>query len=64
MKMLNSVFFFFWFRSPSISTIRDIDPKLPAARPSLEGYPLSDGEWPGGDRYVSRDLDVDQSAGV
>ncbi|XP_037538276.1 phosphatidate phosphatase LPIN2 [Nematolebias whitei] len=38
-------------RSPSISTIRDIDPKLPAARPSLEGYPLSDGEWPLGDSH-------------
>ncbi|XP_017266514.1 phosphatidate phosphatase LPIN2 isoform X2 [Kryptolebias marmoratus] len=38
-------------RSPSISTIRDIDPKLPAARPSLEGYPLSDSEWPAGDGH-------------
>ncbi|XP_053186404.1 phosphatidate phosphatase LPIN2 isoform X1 [Scomber japonicus] len=32
-------------RSPSVTTIRDIDPKLPAARHSIDGYPLSDGEW-------------------
>ncbi|KAM3604793.1 uncharacterized protein V6R79_016236 [Siganus canaliculatus] len=38
-------------RSPSVSTIRDIDPKLPAARHSLEGYPLSDGDWPGDDSH-------------
>uniref|UniRef100_A0A8C6NT90 phosphatidate phosphatase n=1 Tax=Nothobranchius furzeri TaxID=105023 RepID=A0A8C6NT90_NOTFU len=38
-------------RSPSVTTIRDIDPKLPAARPNLEGYPLSDGEWPLGDGH-------------
>lgn len=40
------------FRSPSITTMRDIDPKLPAARRSLDGYPLSDGDWPSNDRYV------------
>uniref|UniRef100_A0A669DV96 phosphatidate phosphatase n=1 Tax=Oreochromis niloticus TaxID=8128 RepID=A0A669DV96_ORENI len=33
-------------RSPSVTTVRDIDPKLPAARHSLDGYPLSDGDWP------------------
>uniref|UniRef100_H3DMS4 phosphatidate phosphatase n=1 Tax=Tetraodon nigroviridis TaxID=99883 RepID=H3DMS4_TETNG len=33
-------------RSPSVSTIRDIDPKLPTARGSMDGYPLSDGDWP------------------
>lgn len=32
-------------RSPSVTTVRDIDPKLPAARHNLDGYPLSDGEW-------------------
>lgn len=40
------------FRSPSVTTMRDIDPKLPAARPSLDGYPLSDGDWPADDRYM------------
>uniref|UniRef100_A0A3B5ME51 phosphatidate phosphatase n=1 Tax=Xiphophorus couchianus TaxID=32473 RepID=A0A3B5ME51_9TELE len=38
-------------RSPSTSTIRDIDPKLPTVRHNLEGYPLSDGEWPSGDSH-------------
>uniref|UniRef100_A0A3Q3K5T4 phosphatidate phosphatase n=1 Tax=Monopterus albus TaxID=43700 RepID=A0A3Q3K5T4_MONAL len=37
------------FRSPSATTIRDIDPKLPAARHSLDGYPLSDGDLPADD---------------
>lgn len=40
------------FRSPSVTTVRDIDPKLPAARHSLDGYPMSDGDWPAGDGYV------------
>lgn len=40
------------FRSPSVTTMRDIDPKLPAARPNLDGYPLSDGDWPADDRYI------------
>uniref|UniRef100_A0A3Q2CNQ6 phosphatidate phosphatase n=1 Tax=Cyprinodon variegatus TaxID=28743 RepID=A0A3Q2CNQ6_CYPVA len=30
----------------------DIDPKLPTTRHNLEGYPLSDGEWPLGDGYA------------
>ncbi|XP_032421647.1 phosphatidate phosphatase LPIN2 isoform X1 [Xiphophorus hellerii] len=38
-------------RSPSTSTIRDIDPKLPTVRHNLEGYPLSDSEWPSGDSH-------------
>ncbi|XP_047225441.1 phosphatidate phosphatase LPIN2 isoform X2 [Girardinichthys multiradiatus] len=38
-------------RSPSTSTIRDIDPKLPTARHNLQGYPLSDSEWPSGDGH-------------
>lgn len=40
------------FRSPSVTTVRDIDPKLPAARHNLDGYPLSDGDWPPDDRHV------------
>lgn len=40
------------FRSPSVTTVRDVDPKLPAARHNLDGYPLSDGDWPPDDRYV------------
>lgn len=40
-------------RSPSITTMRDIDPKLPAARHNPDGYPMSDGDWPSNDRYVS-----------
>uniref|UniRef100_A0A3Q3RG74 phosphatidate phosphatase n=2 Tax=Mastacembelus armatus TaxID=205130 RepID=A0A3Q3RG74_9TELE len=38
-------------RSPSVTTIRDIDPKLPAARHNLDGYPLSDGDWPAEDSH-------------
>nr|XP_046264906.1 phosphatidate phosphatase LPIN2 isoform X2 [Scatophagus argus] len=38
-------------RSPSVTTMRDIDPKLPAARHNLEGYPLSDGDWPADDSH-------------
>uniref|UniRef100_A0A669CL62 phosphatidate phosphatase n=1 Tax=Oreochromis niloticus TaxID=8128 RepID=A0A669CL62_ORENI len=38
-------------RSPSVTTVRDIDPKLPAARHSLDGYPLSDGDWPASDGH-------------
>uniref|UniRef100_A0AAX7SL08 phosphatidate phosphatase n=1 Tax=Astatotilapia calliptera TaxID=8154 RepID=A0AAX7SL08_ASTCA len=41
-------------RSPSVTTVRDIDPKLPAARHSLDGYPMSDGDWPAGDGYHRR----------
>uniref|UniRef100_A0A4W6F380 phosphatidate phosphatase n=1 Tax=Lates calcarifer TaxID=8187 RepID=A0A4W6F380_LATCA len=39
-------------RSPSVTTMRDIDPKLPAARHNLDGYPMSDGDWPADDRYA------------
>uniref|UniRef100_UPI0037E85C07 phosphatidate phosphatase LPIN2 isoform X2 n=1 Tax=Semicossyphus pulcher TaxID=241346 RepID=UPI0037E85C07 len=38
-------------RSPSVTTMRDIDPKLPAARHNLDGYPLSDGDWPADDSH-------------
>nr|XP_020490866.1 phosphatidate phosphatase LPIN2-like isoform X2 [Labrus bergylta] len=38
-------------RSPSVSTMRDIDPKLPAARHNVDGYPLSDGDWPADDSH-------------
>ncbi|KAE8290746.1 Phosphatidate phosphatase LPIN2 [Larimichthys crocea] len=38
-------------RSPSVTTTRDIDPKLPAARHNLDGYPLSDGDWRADDSH-------------
>ncbi|GAA6230131.1 phosphatidate phosphatase LPIN2-like isoform X2 [Lates japonicus] len=38
-------------RSPSVTTMRDIDPKLPAARHNLDGYPMSDGDWPADDSH-------------
>ncbi|XP_045909003.1 phosphatidate phosphatase LPIN2 isoform X3 [Micropterus dolomieu] len=38
-------------RSPSATTMRDVDPKLPAARHNLDGYPLSDGDWPADDSH-------------
>ncbi|XP_049455166.1 phosphatidate phosphatase LPIN2 isoform X2 [Epinephelus fuscoguttatus] len=38
-------------RSPSVTTMRDIDPKLPAARHNLDGYPMSDGDWPANDSH-------------
>ncbi|XP_075953760.1 phosphatidate phosphatase LPIN2 isoform X1 [Anarhichas minor] len=38
-------------RSPSVATMRDIDPKLPAARHNLDGYPLSDGDWLSNDSH-------------
>ncbi|XP_035025636.1 phosphatidate phosphatase LPIN2 isoform X1 [Hippoglossus stenolepis] len=37
-------------RSPSVTTMRDIDPKLPAARHSLDSYSMSDGDWRSDDR--------------
>uniref|UniRef100_H2TLW0 phosphatidate phosphatase n=1 Tax=Takifugu rubripes TaxID=31033 RepID=H2TLW0_TAKRU len=39
-------------RSPSVSTLRDVDPKLPTARNNLDGYPLSDGDWPTDEGYA------------
>ncbi|KAK9538673.1 hypothetical protein VZT92_003831 [Zoarces viviparus] len=38
-------------RSPSVATMRDIDPKLPSSRHNLDGYPLSDGDWPSNDSH-------------
>ncbi|XP_077470434.1 phosphatidate phosphatase LPIN2 [Stigmatopora argus] len=38
-------------RSPSTSTIRDVDPRLPAARHNLDGYALSDGDWATNDSH-------------
>ena len=38
-------------RSPSMTTMRDIDPKLPAARHNLDSYPFSDGDWSNADGY-------------
>ncbi|XP_056148515.1 phosphatidate phosphatase LPIN2 [Lampris incognitus] len=32
-------------RSPSMTMMRDIDPKLPAARHNLDSYPFSDDDW-------------------
>ena len=43
------------FRSPSITTIRDIDPKLPTVRHNFD-YPLSDGEWPASEGYVCMEM--------
>uniref|UniRef100_A0A672N5X8 phosphatidate phosphatase n=1 Tax=Sinocyclocheilus grahami TaxID=75366 RepID=A0A672N5X8_SINGR len=33
------------FRSSSNSTVREIEPKLPMVRHSLDNYPYSDGDW-------------------
>ncbi|XP_040910382.1 phosphatidate phosphatase LPIN2 isoform X1 [Toxotes jaculatrix] len=38
-------------RSPSVTTMRDVDPKLPAARHNLDGYSMSDGDWPADDSH-------------
>ncbi|XP_024921803.1 phosphatidate phosphatase LPIN2 isoform X1 [Cynoglossus semilaevis] len=38
-------------RSPSMTTMRDIDPKLPSARHSLDSYSMSDGDWPADDSH-------------
>uniref|UniRef100_A0A672ZB41 phosphatidate phosphatase n=1 Tax=Sphaeramia orbicularis TaxID=375764 RepID=A0A672ZB41_9TELE len=34
------------------AAMSNIDPKLPAARHNLDGYPMSDGDWPADDRYA------------
>ncbi|XP_057191193.1 phosphatidate phosphatase LPIN2 isoform X1 [Triplophysa rosa] len=39
-------------RSSSISTVRDIDPKLPTVCHSLDNYPYSDGDWSPSDSHV------------
>uniref|UniRef100_A0AAQ5X3E7 phosphatidate phosphatase n=1 Tax=Amphiprion ocellaris TaxID=80972 RepID=A0AAQ5X3E7_AMPOC len=52
-RLINMYLLLSGFRSPSVTTMRDIDPKLPAARHSLDGYPMSDGDWPANDRYVN-----------
>ncbi|XP_067109959.1 phosphatidate phosphatase LPIN2 isoform X1 [Osmerus mordax] len=38
-------------RSSSMSTMRDMDPKLPAARHSMDSYPFSDGDWSPSDSH-------------
>ncbi|KAM9349370.1 phosphatidate phosphatase LPIN2 [Symphorus nematophorus] len=38
-------------RSPSVTTMRDVDPKLPVVRHNLDGYPLSDGDWVADDSH-------------
>uniref|UniRef100_A0A673L0U1 Phosphatidate phosphatase LPIN2-like n=1 Tax=Sinocyclocheilus rhinocerous TaxID=307959 RepID=A0A673L0U1_9TELE len=40
------------FRSSSISTVREIEPKLPTVRHSLDNYPYSDGDWSPSDRFA------------
>ncbi|XP_051557560.1 phosphatidate phosphatase LPIN2 isoform X2 [Myxocyprinus asiaticus] len=39
-------------RSSSISTVRDIEPKLPTVRHSLDSYPFSDGDWSHSDSHA------------
>uniref|UniRef100_A0A3Q4B5B1 phosphatidate phosphatase n=1 Tax=Mola mola TaxID=94237 RepID=A0A3Q4B5B1_MOLML len=34
-----------------VSTVRDIEPKLPTARHNFDAYPLSDGDWPKDDSH-------------
>lgn len=46
------LFYISFSRSPSMTTMRDIDPKLPSARHSLDSYSMSDGDWPADDRCV------------
>uniref|UniRef100_A0A8C2C5G5 phosphatidate phosphatase n=1 Tax=Cyprinus carpio TaxID=7962 RepID=A0A8C2C5G5_CYPCA len=33
------------FRTSSINTVREVEPKLPTVRHSLDNYPYSDGDW-------------------
>lgn len=58
--MIN-ISFYVDLRSPSVTTVRDIDPKLPAARHNLDGYPLSDGEWRTDSRCVLAQSDAETS---
>ncbi|XP_059419568.1 phosphatidate phosphatase LPIN2-like isoform X2 [Carassius carassius] len=39
-------------RSSSISTVREIEPKLPTVRHSLDNYPHSDGDWSPSDSHA------------
>ncbi|RXN21679.1 phosphatidate phosphatase LPIN2-like isoform X1 [Labeo rohita] len=39
-------------RSSSICTVREIEPKLPTVRHSLDNYPYSDGDWSPSDRLT------------
>lgn len=41
------------FRSSSISTVREVEPKLPTVLHSLDNYPYSDGDWSPSNRFVS-----------
>ncbi|KAM6948650.1 phosphatidate phosphatase LPIN2 [Aplochiton taeniatus] len=38
-------------RSVSLNTMRDVDPKLPPPRHSLDSYPFSDGDWSPSDSH-------------
>lgn len=39
-------------RSSSISTVREVEPKLPTVRHSLDNYPYSDGDWSPSDSHA------------
>ncbi|TSK82172.1 Phosphatidate phosphatase LPIN2 [Bagarius yarrelli] len=39
-------------RSSSVSTLKDIEPRVPAIRHSPESYPFSDGDWSPADSHV------------
>uniref|UniRef100_A0A673L246 phosphatidate phosphatase n=1 Tax=Sinocyclocheilus rhinocerous TaxID=307959 RepID=A0A673L246_9TELE len=45
-------------RSSSISTVREVEPKLPTVRHSLDNYPYSDGDWSPSDWFVSSDSEL------
>uniref|UniRef100_A0A8C1NX66 phosphatidate phosphatase n=1 Tax=Cyprinus carpio TaxID=7962 RepID=A0A8C1NX66_CYPCA len=40
------------FRTSSINTVREVEPKLTTVRHSLDNYPYSDGDWSPTDRFV------------
>uniref|UniRef100_A0A8C2C7T1 phosphatidate phosphatase n=1 Tax=Cyprinus carpio TaxID=7962 RepID=A0A8C2C7T1_CYPCA len=39
-------------RTSSINTVREVEPKLPTVRHSLDNYPYSDGDWSPTDRFA------------
>uniref|UniRef100_A0A8C1X3N4 phosphatidate phosphatase n=1 Tax=Cyprinus carpio TaxID=7962 RepID=A0A8C1X3N4_CYPCA len=40
------------FRTSSINTVREVEPKLTTVRHSLDNYPYSDGDWSPTDRFA------------
>lgn len=40
------------FRSSSINTVREVEPRIPTVRHSLDNYPYSDGDWSPSNRFV------------